>query len=348
MASFTKTPAGRWKAVIRRSGWPTTSKTWRTKRDAEDWARGVEDEMRRGQFIDRSVAEKLTVEKALDRYIKEVVPTKKATTQRNNKSQAKRLRGFFKGYSLAAVGADLVASFRDKRLIDEGMAPNTVRLELALLSHLFETAVKEWRIGLVVNPVRAIRWPSPGAGRDRRLLSSEQKKLLKACDAYSNPMMGWMVRLALYTGMRAGEMQRLRLKDIDLKRRVATLRDTKNSETRSVPLLPEAATVLKQAIENPVRPEDTDLVFFGEPGRDGLRRGYEYKPSWRRIKTEVGMADLRFHDLRHEAISRFVEMGLGDQEVAAISGHRSMQMLRRYTHLRADDLVTRLDSLNQL
>ncbi len=64
---------------------------------------------------------------------------------------------------------------------------------------------------------------------------------------------------------------------------------------------------------------------------------------WNRLKKRIKLADLHFHDLRHEAVSRFVEMGLSDQEVSAISGHKSMQMLKRYTHLRAEDLVERLD-----
>ncbi len=96
---------------------------------------------------------------------------------------------------------------------------------------------------------------------------------------------------------------------------------------------------------HPIRPKDTDLVYWGEPGRDGQRRAYEYSPAWRRALKRAGITNLRFHDLRHEAVSRLVEAGLGDQEVAAISGHKSMQMLRRYTHLRTEDLVARLDQV---
>jgi integrase len=99
------------------------------------------------------------------------------------------------------------------------------------------------------------------------------------------------------------------------------------------------------ALSNPVRPFDTDLIFWGEPGRDGKRRPYEFRPAWHRTLKEAGIKGLRFQDLRHEAVSRLVEAGLGDQEVAAISGHKSMQMLKRYIHLRAEDLVERLDQL---
>ena len=102
-----------------------------------------------------------------------------------------------------------------------------------------------------------------------------------------------------------------------------------------------------QALANPVRPIDTDLVFFGEPGLDGQRRPYNFNKVWLNTKASIGLKELRFHDLRHEAVSRFVEGGLSDQQVAAISGHKSMQMLKRYTHLRAEDLVDQLDAIEQ-
>jgi integrase len=110
-----------------------------------------------------------------------------------------------------------------------------------------------------------------------------------------------------------------------------------------VPLTVAAAEAMRAALANPIRPIDTDLVFFGEPGRDGRRRPYVFNRTWQRIVKQLGIIDFRFHDLRHEAVSRFVEAGLSDQEVAAISGHKSMQMLKRYTHLRAEDLVAKLD-----
>jgi integrase len=107
--------------------------------------------------------------------------------------------------------------------------------------------------------------------------------------------------------------------------------------------------VLKQAIERPglsARPRKTQLVFFGDPNEDGQIFGYRIEKAWDDAKKKAGAPDFRFHDLRHEAVSRMVELGLSDQEVASISGHKSMQMLRRYTHLRAEDLVSRLDELS--
>lgn len=302
--------------------------------------------MVRGVYINRAPAERLTVEDALDRYEKEVTSTKKVLTQRAELGRAKQLKSFFGKYSLAAVTPDLVAAYRDERLA-AGKANNTVRLELALLSHLFTVAIQEWRIGLVYNPVANIRKPSAGAGRNRRLTENEEKRLLDAADKHSNPMFGWLVRLALFTGMRTNELVTLTRGQVDLKRRIVRLYDTKNTNPRTVPLSLKATEVFKEALQNPLRPLKTELIFFGEPGRDGKRRPYSFRKIWHNMKKELGLEGLHFHDLRHEVISRLVEAGLGDQEVAAISGHKSMQMLKRYTHLRAEDLVAKLDELGQ-
>ena len=330
--------------MIRKRGWPTTIKTFRTKRDAQDWARRTEDEMVRGVYIDRAGSDRLLLGHALDRYLREVSSTKRATTAYAEGHKSKALKESLGEYSLAAITPDLVAQYRDKRL-EAGKSNNTVRLELALLSHLFTIAIKEWRVGLFYNPVANIRKPSPGKGRDRRLTTDEEITLFKACDKHSNPMLGWIARIALHTGMRAGEIKSLTRSQVDLDKRTVHLAETKNGSSRTVPLTRQATEVFRAALNNPVRPLDTDLIFWGEPGRDGIRRSYEFRPAWSRILKKVDIKGLRFHDLRHEAVSRLVEAGLGDQEVSAISGHKSMQMLKRYTHLRAEDLVVRLDQV---
>ena len=344
MATINKTPSSTWKAVIRKRGWPTTIKTFRTKRDAQDWARRTEDEMVRGMYIDRAGADRILLKNAMDRYLREVSSTKKPTTERAEKHKAKALKEKLGNYSLAAITPDLVAEYRDARL-NEDKASNTVRLELSLLSHLFTIAIKEWRIGLFYNPVANIRKPTPPPGRDRRLSADEEQKLFKACDKHSNPMLSWIARIALYTGMRAGEIKTLTHKQVNMDNRTIHLTETKNGSIRTVPLTRAATEIFRIALNNPIRPIDTDLIFWGEPGRDGKRRPYEFRPAWTRTVKNAGIEGLRFHDLRHEAVSRLVEAGLGDQEVAAISGHKSMQMLKRYTHLRAEDLVERLDKL---
>lgn len=357
MPTLVKTPSGTWKAVIRKTGFPSVIKTFRLKKDAEDWARRTEDEMVRGLYVQRAPSERMTFEGAMRRYLREVTPTKRPSTQEAEKRRAEPLIVFFGKYSLAAVTSELVAQYRDKRLAGEDRADergkpvprsqNTVRLEMALLGHLFTVAVKEWGLGLTYNPVLNVRRPSPGPGRNRRLSSKEEKDLFAAIKKHSNPMLGWIVRIAIETGMRSSEIATLRRGQVDVVRRVVRLYETKNGETRTVPLTATATTIFRQALANPVRALDTDLIFFGEPGKDKKRRPYNFNKAWLTIKRTVGCADFRFHDLRHEAVSRFVEAGLSDQEVSAISGHKSMQMLKRYTHLRAEDLVEKLDRLKR-
>ena len=133
---------------------------------------------------------------------------------------------------------------------------------------------------------------------------------------------------------------------MDIQRRVVRLNDTKNDSPRTVPLTLKATRIFELALQNPIRPIDTDLIFFGEPGRNNKRSSYQFNKTFGDIKKSLGMQYLHFHDLRHEAVSRLVEAGLSDQEVASISGHKSMQMLRRYTHLRAEDLVRKLDQIS--
>ena len=357
MASIIKTPSGKWKAIIRKAGWPLTVKTFRTQRDAGDWARRTEDEMVRGAFIKRASGDRMTVAAAMQRYLSDVVPTKRPTSQDADRRRSRIVIKHLGKYSLSALTPEIIAGFRDMRLAGEDRKDskgrprprtnNTVRLDLALLGHMFTIAIREWGISLPSNPVMNIRKPAPGPGRNRRLGADEELRLLSAVDKHSNPMLGWIVRIALETGMRFSEIVGLRRMQVDLKRRIVRLLETKNTQPRTVPLSFAAAELLRNALSNPSRPMDTDMLFAGEPGRDGKRRPYRFDRMWQRIKKEQGLKDVRFHDLRHEAVSRFVEAGFSDQEVSAISGHKSMQMLKRYTHLRAEDLVARIDEASK-
>jgi len=357
MATITKTPSGTWKVLIRKAGWPANIKTFRTKRDAEDWGRRLEDEMVRGAFIQRATGDRMTVAVALERYLTEVVPTKRPTSQVADRKRAKVLKEHLGKYSLVALTPEVIAKFRDARLAGDDRkdkdgnsqprANNTVRLDLALLGHMFTIAIKEWGVGLPTNPVMNIRRPAPGPGRNRRLSPQEETKLLAAVDTYSNPMMSWIVRIALETGMRFSEIVTLRRMQVDLNRKIVRLLHTKNTQPRTVPLSSAATEQFRAALNNPVWPIDTDLIFFGEPGRDGKRRPYAPNRMWQKIKRDHGLVDLHFHDLRHEAVSRFVEAGFSDQEVSAISGHKSMSCLKRYTHLRTEDLVTRIEEIEK-
>lgn len=341
MATINKTESGAWRAQIRLTGWPNQVKTFRIKRDAESWARTTEDEIIRGIHVPRSNSEKLTIASALDRYVKEIIPTKKPSGHRRDTGRAEFLKSRLGQYSLAALNSELIAAFRDDRLA-EGKANNTVRLELALLSHMYTVAIQEWGTGLIANPVLNVRKPSPGNGRNRRLNGNEEERLLKACDVHTNPFLGWIVRLALYTSMRRGEIISLTREQVNLEAKTLFLPDTKNNSVRTVPLTNKALTTIKEALDFPLRPKETNLLFYGSPTRDGTLKPYTINRVWVQALERAEITGLTFHDLRHEATSRLVEAGLSDQEVASITGHKSMQMLRRYTHLRTEDLVSKI------
>ena len=142
------------------------------------------------------------------------------------------------------------------------------------------------------------------------------------------------MEFAIETGMRRGELLKLRWEDVNLGRKTALIKETKNGDSRKIPLSVAAIRTLSGL------PRHLGGNVF--PVTPNALRGV-----WRRAVKKVGIDNLRFHDLRHEAVSRLVEDGLSDQEVSAISGHMSMQMVKRYTHLRAEDLVERIDLLRK-
>ena len=302
LATLVKTPSGKWKAIIRRAGWPMTVKTFRTQRDAGDWARRTEDDMVRGAFIQRAPGDRMTVAVAMKRYLSDVVPSKRPTTQVADQKRSKIIVKHLGRYSLTSLTPEVIAQFRDMRLAGEDRkdangnalprSNSTVRLDLALLGHLLTTAIKEWGVNLPSNPVTNIRRPAPGTGRNRRLSPDEEFAFLTAVDQHSNPMMGWIVRIALETGMRWSEILSLHKSQVDIKRRIVRLLKTERILNHAqVPLTLRAVEVFSKAIANPERPKDTDLIFFGAPGRDGVRRPYQFDRMWQAIKKMQGLKD---------------------------------------------------------
>jgi len=196
-------------------------------------------------------------------------------------------------------------------------------------------------VGLPANPVLLVRKPK-GNARDRRLQGEETDRLLESVRTHSNPILAWVTELALETAARVEEILSLELRDVHLERRIMILRDTKNADTRGVPLTIRATEIFQEAIAHYPR-GDSPLIFPGNPGRDGMRRPYRMNRVWKAALARADIQGLHFHDLRHEATSRLVEIGLSDTKVRLITGHKSPQMLARYAHLRAEDLVVDLD-----
>ncbi|WP_459873261.1 tyrosine-type recombinase/integrase, partial [Endothiovibrio diazotrophicus] len=325
MATIRKRGPYQWQAQIRKTGYPHQSKTFENRAEAEAWARALESEMDRGVFVSRSEAEQTTLGEALERYLREVTPAKKGADREKRKIRLWQNRKLALRPLASIRGADL-AEFRDQRLAD-GKSPYTVNHDLNLISHLFTVAVKEWGMESLRNPVSYIRKPKQPQGRDRRLEGDEEARLLEVADSPYREV----ITLAIETAMRAGELRTLKWSNIDLEARTATLPDTKNGERRVVPLSSRAAEVLGRLA--PLA--DGDDLF---PSMTTGNLAYRFRALCKR----AGVKGLRFHDLRHEATSRFFELGLNPMEVAAITGHKTLAMLKRYTHLRAEDLAAKL------
>lgn len=238
MATIRKRGDRQWEARIRRRGHPTTCGTFETKAQAEAWVTVIESEMVRKVYVDRSQAERVTLGQALERYRREVLPTKKGY-QESYVIDAWQ-RHPLSDRSLAEIRPTDMVAYRDAREYE--VSAKTVRLHLATISHLFTVATQEWGMGGLNNPVLAIRKPKLPQGRDRRLEGDEEVCLLAACKQAKSAWLAPLVAFALETGMRRGELLSVTWAQVDLDRRIARLEETKNGERRAVPLSSKAAS----------------------------------------------------------------------------------------------------------
>jgi integrase len=337
MATIRKRGDYQWQAIVKRKGYPLQSKTFNYRKDAEEWSRDVERDMDRGIYMPRQEAERTTVHDLIVRYRTDVLPTKRANWIAGALTALDE--GFGK-YALAALSPKLIATYRDAQL--KNVSPSTVRQRLGLLSRLIDLAGKEWGIPLAANPCAMVSKPVSDDARDRRLEAGELDRLLTEC----SPHLVAIVRLAIETAARLSELLSLKWADVDLGRRVMLVRGverddglkqkTKNKDSfRAIPLSSAAVAVLEELRTLPV--SISGRVFWQWARSDSFNK------TWVRACTRAGIADLRFHDLRHEATSRLFERGVFDSmEVASITGHKTLAMLKRYTHLKAEDLARKL------
>ena len=325
MASIRKRGNLQWEARVRQRGYPVQCQTFTTKTAAQVWSQQIESEMHRGVFVSRTEAEHTTLGEALERYAREVSVHKKG------KGEASILQW----WSALPLARRAMARIRGKDIADavrlkeqEGVGHKTIVIYLGLLSHLFTLARKEWGMESLGNPATFVRKPKLPPGRERRLVDDEEARLLTAAHAYGGEI-GALIPWAIETAMRRGEIAAMRWAHLDRTARVLRIPETKTDTPRRIPLSSAALAALETL------PRRIDgCVWSLRP--ESMSQAFE------RVCISAGITGLTFHDLRHEATSRLFEKGLNPMEVAAITGHKTLQMLKRYTHLRAEDLVHRL------
>ena len=313
----------RYTAVVRREGQSSTA-TFRTKTEAEKWARFIEAEITQGKHLPNPEAKRRTVRDLLERYKRSEIPKKR--------DQAKPT--FYAKFWIERIGNLKLANLNRATLVEirdelaEDRSPATVNRYLALISHACTMAEKEWE-WMDSNLLRKIRRLRESQGRVRFLSDDERHRLLAATSQSSHPHLHAIVLLALTSGARKGEILGLHWKEIDLATNTAILHDTKNRERRTLTLVPQVVRELNKIKK--VRRIGSDLIFT-HPAT-GTPNPFYFEKAWREARELAELEDFRFHDLRHSCASYLAMNGASLAEIAAVLGHKTLQMVKRYAHL---------------
>lgn len=326
---------GKWQAQVRIKGSGALSRTFLTKADAQAWSRSLEAEaVRRGLPVGLKVLDSMTVSHILIRYRDEVTPNKRGAV-REYVAIRVMLRSDISKTKLSSLSAAVVNKYIKNRLAT--VKPGTVRRELSILQHALEVSRNEWELPLQSNPVAMSKKPQAAESRTRRLEAGEWECLRNECAQSGNAQLLPMVELGIETAMRRGEVLSLQWKDIDWNKKTLLIHITKNGHARTIPLTPRALQIIEA--QRSIKHHSDSRIF---PTTEAA-----IKMAWRRVIRRCCLIDFKYHDLRHEAISRFFELGLSIPEVALISGHRDTKMLMRYTHIRPENVSQKLLRLTE-
>ncbi len=354
-----QTGVGRkWQSIVRKGGFKLSRVFWKQEK-AKDWARKVEDaiagatmarpfdraawlsevdiEPDKTPVDDGTPRVSWTLSKALIHYRETVTPTKKGDVQ-ERKRIAQWLARDVANIRLDALTTDDLQLHVDTR-IGEGRAAATIRNETMLLSALYRHAIAKWKLSLT-NPVAGCELPSLPDGRRRRLedaheegAQDDEARILAACHEVGGEVLVSLVALAIETGLRQSEILSLTIDSVTKVRgRTAmVVPDSKNGDDRFVVASAKATGILRARVEAVA----DGARLFAIPV-DTLRH------QWSKVRVKAGLPGLRFHDLRHEGISRMADRGLTIGELQAQSGHRTAQVLLRYVNARTGDIARKL------
>lgn len=348
MATITKrqTADGKsyYTAQIRLKGYPAQTATFNRLTDAKKWVQDTESAIREGRHFKTTEAKKHTLGDLVDRYIKDVLPTKpkQAPAQR---PQMERWKAELGSYLLSDITPALIVEVRDKLLSEPTPRgnirnPATVVRYMAALSHAFSVAVNEWQ-WLEDSPMRKVKKPKESKGRVRWMDDEERAKLLTACKESPNPLLYPCVILALSTGMRQAEQMELIWPDVNLKDGFLILHETKNGERRRVTLAGHSLELLREHAK--VRRIDTQLLF---PSSRNPQKPIDLRKAFLHAMERAQIKDFHWHDLRHCTASYLAMNGASLAEIAEILGHKTLSMVKRYAHLSDGHVSSVIESMN--
>lgn len=339
MATIRRLSSGKYQAIIRKKDHPALSQTFDTKSLAKEWAAQRESDVAAGRAYGPAHAHHLSDlinqykagpllelkaqsdrERMLDHWLAELGDV------RLSEVTPTRISKVLREYAATPIKRKVR---RDRHLVEveRKRSSQTVRhLHMALSALLdFGQMDLHW---LDENPARGTRRAEPAAPRIRWLSDDERERLIAACKESQNPDLHLVVLLALTSGARQSEVVHLKWSQIDYKQRVAwlTAEGTKTAEPRAMPLVPEVLELLKAR----TRTLHIDYVFQS-PTKRGQPRNM--RQAWDVARKRAGLPDFRFHDLRHSAATELLRAGVDSRVVAAMLGHRSLNMVRRYAHV---------------
>jgi len=323
MASFRKR-LGKWQVQVRIRGKAAISKTFPTKEIARAWAIEQERQILSNGYLAKETRG-IALRELFDRYRTTVTPKKKSALSESYRLIALSSSSLGR-ISTASIKPQDIAHYRDERLTM--VSSSTVRREMVLLRSVFNVAAHEWGYVLLKGLFQSISLPKESHHRIRRISEDELTQMWDALASQSNPIYLIIAQLALETGMRRSELLNLNIKNIN--DTVIEVVTSKSGHPRLVPLTNKA----KEILSNITLTQDS-LLFNVHP--NALRL------AWERARAKSGVNDLRFHDLRHEAISRMLESGLSVAEVATVSGHRDYKSLFKYAHLDVQKITRKLN-----
>lgn len=338
MAWITKYRGDTWRAVVRRTGFKPTSKTFPNKSMAEAWARKIESEMDRRVYRDIKATAADTVRAVFEKFRDEVAPERRGSRWEIVRINRLLRTIGFANRRLDQLTPEDIRDWRNDRLKEVSAA--SVDREMNLMSGIFRHAIKEWSAPLRENPVHLVSRPA-GAdkARSRRFTQKEIEAILKqngwAEDRrpeIGRDYVGWAVLIAVETAMRLGELTSMRVRDFDADGRAVHLELTKNGDSRSVPLSSKALKWIS-FLATDREPDEKIIPLTSE----------SLGVYFRQVRNDAGLQDLHFHDTRHEAATRLSKKFANVLELSAVTGHRSLQSLRRYYNPSAAELAAKLD-----
>ena len=312
-----------YRAQLRLRGFPHLSETFPRKADAKKWLEYTRAAIRGGNAVP-SDPRHITLREALERYLREITPTKKGARRERDRVRAWMKSPLAVRSLTQLLEADFAKHCDERRA--QGRAPNTIRIELALINTLYKTAVRDWSIKGLRNPIQSMTMPGGSSPRSRRLAQNEEFALMKEL-IRRGPFMEPLASLAIETAMRQGELLSLTWGDINLPKRKAHVDPNRTSRPRDVPLSDRALEIL---IGLPRPTENSRPVF-------PIKQDFVIR-AFKDACHAAGITDLRFQDLRHEAMSRICDK-LPMHEAMRVSGYKTASMLMRYYSPKADNLA---------